>query len=69
MSKDMGCYFSRHNRCTALAEKVCKRCAFYKTAEEVKKSRMQTTERIRTLPKSIQFDIYSKYYSKGGKLI
>lgn len=67
MNKEIGCYFSRHNRCTALADKYCKDCAFFKTEDEVKKSREVATERLKTLPARTQLDIYCKYYStKGG---
>lgn len=69
MNRKRKCAFDAGVKCNALANKRCNRCAFFKTTEELKKSRNQSTERIRSFPSRVQYDIYSKYYSKGGKVL
>ena len=61
------CAFDEANKCSALKEKQCKGCNFYKTTEELIESRQKATERIRTLPKTKQAHIKHKYYSRGNK--
>lgn len=69
MNSKTKCAFDAGRKCNALANKRCNGCAFFKTVEEVKKSRTQTEKRIRSLPRCVQLGIFSKYYPKGGKVI
>lgn len=64
MNKDVICAFARVNRCTALIDKVCNKCPFFKTEEELKRSRQKSDERIKALPNNVQSEIHSKYYAK-----
>lgn len=64
MSKVKTCAFARANKCSALTNKFCKECSFFKTAEELEKSRKETEKRITSLPRLIQMEIRSKYYAK-----
>ena len=64
MSKVKTCAFARADKCFALTNKFCKECSFFKTAEELEKSRKQTEKRITSLPRLMQSEIRSKYYAK-----
>jgi hypothetical protein len=58
------CAFGRDNRCTALIDKFCNKCPFFKTAEEVANSRADTQKRISSLPARERAKIITKYYAK-----
>lgn len=62
------CAFDNRTNCIALTEKQCKGCPFRKTSKELSKGRKKAMERIRTLPKATQEHIFTKYYSREGKL-
>lgn len=64
MNRKTPCAFARDNRCTALTDKFCKGCSFFKTEEEVKKSRKRTEKRISSLPMKVQTAIRTKYFTK-----
>lgn len=64
MNKDDICAFARVNRCTALIDKFCNNCPFFKTAEEVANSRSDTQKRISSLPAREREKIITKYYAK-----
>lgn len=59
----MSCYFDKGNRCTALKQKDCEDCNFYKTASEVKAGREKTDKRL--ISKGL-YGYYSVKYNKSG---
>lgn len=59
------CAFDRGQKCSALIEKQCIGCAFYKTEQEVKESRQKAKNRIKKLPILTQEHISRKYYKRS----
>ena len=61
------CAFDKgEGMCSALTEKSCEGCKFYKTEMQVAVSREKAKKRIQSLPKETKQYIYDKYYA-GGK--
>ena len=61
------CAFEQTGECTALFEKQCVGCAFYKTTEELKIGRQKATDKIKKLPLCLQNHIKLKYYTRGRR--
>lgn len=57
----MKCAFDRGTFCTALSEKDCRGCAFYKTPEELDYGRGRAYYRICKLPEEQYDHIIQKY--------
>lgn len=61
---DNKCVFERNEySCSALNEKDCKGCRFFKTPEELKRGRDKADDRIASLPEEQQDRIKKKYRS------
>lgn len=60
------CFADRENYCSALKKKECEGCNFFKTHEDLEKSRDRAIRRIDSLPKSTKDFIYQNCF-KGGK--
>ena len=66
MGKPYECVFRVNDRrCSALTTKVCGRCSFFKTADELKEGREKAKERLKSLPKKMQMQINDKYFTGG----
>ena len=59
------CAFYNGDKCSALTEKMCKGCKFFKTKEELIEGRQKADKRIKSLPQTSQSYIKRKYYSRG----
>ena len=51
-------------RCSALKDKCCEGCTFFKSKERLEEGIKKADKRVKTLPKRQQQYIYDKYYSK-----
>ena len=59
------CAFDRDEfACSALKNKICKGCRFFKTKESLVAGRKKATDRVLTLPEKRRKHIFGKYY--GG---
>ena len=66
--KDMDvCTFNKGDRCVALRDKSCHRCAFMKTNKQLEDSRTKAWERVESLPDKVRVKIRFKYYNKPVK--
>ena len=60
----MKCAFDRDDFCSALTEKSCTHCPFFKSEERLKEGRRKADERIERLPLATRTHIFRKY-NKG----
>lgn len=59
----LNCAFDRgEGMCSALKEKSCERCRFFKTEKQVADSREKAKKRIQSLPVETKRHIYDTYY-------
>lgn len=59
------CAFDRDDKCSALEEKKCDGCKFFKTDEDLKISRIKVKIRLQSLPWEQQTHILRKYYGRS----
>jgi hypothetical protein len=57
------CAFDREEKCSALKEKRCEGCRFFKSKEKLAEGREKAEQRIRTLPVRMRKHIFDKYYA------
>lgn len=62
------CAFDRGDECSVLEFKKCQGCRFFKTDEQVKKSREKSEARISALPATTRRRILNKYQSSAKRL-
>ena len=58
------CAFDKDDFCTALQEKSCSNCPFYKSENNLKEGRKKADERIERLPLETRTRIF-RTYNKG----
>lgn len=58
------CAFDKDDFCSALTEKSCSNCPFFKSEERLKEGRRKAEERIDRLPLATRTHIFRKY-NKG----
>ena len=64
------CAFDRgEGMCSALTEKSCEGCRFFKTEMQVAVSREKAKRRIQSLPRDMRNYIYDKYYPKSKRVM
>lgn len=61
------CAFDKDILCSALLEKSCALCPFYKTEEKLIEGRRKAITRINRLPLSIQSYIRRKYSARRSR--
>lgn len=60
----MKCFADKaENYCSALKEKKCEGCQFYKTVEQAKRDRAKALQRIESLDLETRTYIYDKYFN------
>ena len=60
------CAFDLGEKCSALMERQCEACNFYKTKEDLEKGRRATIRKLRELPVATTNHIRHKYYRSKG---
>lgn len=56
------CFADKDSYCSALLKKNCKSCNFFRTEENLEKSKHRAMKRIDSLPEETKEHIYDKYF-------